>query len=429
MMNLQDLQQENGKLLMIKITEYGERNENDSSIRFETKVVKSSLCDYSDAYILVTGDLKVTGGDENANVAFKNCAPLTRCVTHINNKHIDTAENIDIITPIYNLIKYSDNFSDTSGSLWRFKRDESSMNNDRNPINVTICHSSLFRYKSSILGIPADDGVLRNAKIVVTLKYLSNFWRSLEMPLINCKFRLELNWTKNCEMSDNSGEKTFKITNTKLYVSIFTLSTEYNVKLTKQLTERFKRPVYWNEYKTKIESKEADANLTRFYLDASFQGVKKLFVLAFNNTTVSAANNPINNINNKVVRDSHRKYFLPRVDITNYKNYRNYRNYNYGNFYDKVINDQIKKYEEARKIATGKGDDYTGCLLDYQYFKDQYQLIAVALSKQKELDADPKAIQKIEFYGMLKTNSQVRTIFEKSKEKVLEFYKGTAKDL
>ena len=87
-------------------------------------------------------------------------------------------------------------------------------------------------------------------------------------------------------------------------------------------------------------------------------------------------------------------------------------------------------YDEIRKIAIGKGDDYlTGCLLDYQYFKDHYQLIAVDLSKQKELDADPRAIQQTEFYGMLNTNSQVCTALEKSKGTVLEFYKGTAKVL
>ena len=100
------------------------------------------------------------------------------------------------------------------------------------------------------------------------------------------------------------------------------------------------------------------------------------------------------------------------------------------NFYDQPINDQIKKYDEIRKVATGKGDDCTtGCLLDYHYFKDHYQLIAVDLSKQKELDADPRTIQQIDLYGMLNTNSQVCTVLEKSKETVLEFYKGTAKVL
>ena len=121
--------------------------------------------------------------------------------------------------------------------------------------------------------------------------------------------------------------------------------------------------------------------LKDFLLILLFMG----FVLTFDNT---------NDGDNKVERDSHRKYFFPRVDITNYNISIDGRN-----FYDQPINDQIKKYDEIRKIAIGKGDDYTtGCLLDYQYFKDHYQLIAVDLSKQKQLDADPRAIQQIEFY-------------------------------
>ena len=156
-------------------------------------------------------------------------------------------------------------------------------------------------------------------------------------------------------------------------------------------------------------------NFTKFPLDSSFQGVKRLFVLAFNNTEG----------NDKVERNKHQKYFLPRVNITNYNILIDGRN-----FYDQPINDLVKQKDEIRKIATGRGDDYTtGCLLDYQYFKDHYNLIAIDLSKQKELDADSRAIQQIEFYGMLKTNSQVSRILEKSKEIVLQFSKGTAKEL
>ena len=109
-------------------------------------------------------------------------------------------------------------------------------------------------------------------------------------------------------------DTTFKITNTKLYVPIVTLSSKDNVKLVKLLEEGFKRPVYWNEYQTKIETRNLDNNnLTRFPLDASFQGVRRLFVLAFNNTTVTVPNNPINNINKNVLRNNDTKYFLPRV--------------------------------------------------------------------------------------------------------------------
>ena len=163
--------------------------------------------------------------------------------------------------------------------------------------------------------------------------------------------------------------------------------------------------------KSKIETKEADTNnFKRFPLDASFQGVNRLFVLAFENT---------NNGNNKVERDSHRKYFLPRVNITNYNVFI------YGeSFYDQPISDQIKRYDDVTKVKGVKGDDYTtGCLLDYKYFKKHYQLTAVDLSKQKELDADPRTVQQIEFYGKLETNSQVSSVLEKRKETISKFCK------
>ena len=138
-----------------------------------------------------------------------------------------------------------------------------------------------------------------------------------------------------------------------MYIPIVILSTKDNVSLTKQLNEGFKRSIYWNEYKSKIETKEADSNnLKRFPFDASFQGVNRLFVLAFDNTDGS---------DNRVQRNDHRKYFLPGVDITNYNVLVDGRN-----FYDQLINDKIKKHDEIRKIETGKGDDYTtGRLLDY----------------------------------------------------------------
>ena len=174
------------------------------------------------------------------------------------------------------------------------------------------------------------------------------------------------------------------------------------------------RPVYWNEYQTKIETRNLDnSNLTRFPLDASFQGVRRLFVLTFNNTTVNVPNNLVNSTKNRVLWNSHTKYLL----ITSYNILIDGRN-----FYYQPINDLVKQYDEIRETAAGQGDDYTtGCLLDYQYFKNHYQLIAVDLSKQKELDADSRAIQQIGFCGMLKTNSQVCTVLEKAKERMLEF--------
>ena len=146
-------------------------------------------------------------------------------------------------------------------------------------------------------------------------------------------------------------------------------------------------------------------------LDSSFEGINRLFVLAF----ATRDNDPTQN--------SYRTYCLPRVNITNCNIRIDSRN-----FYDQLINSQIRIFDKVRKIPTGKGDNYaTGCLLDYKYFKDFYQLVAIDLPKQKELDADPRVIQQIEFLGTPNSNGSVLAVLEKSKETVLEFYKGTAK--
>ena len=213
------------------------------------------------------------------------------------------------------------------------------------------------------------------------------------MPLINCKIELSLKWIENCILSIAGTAATFKITDTKLYVPIVTLKTEDNTKLSKLLSDGFKRSIYWNKYKV-IDNKlvEIAANNGEKYirelLDLSYQGLKRLFVLAYSNTAG----------NNQISIDSFRKYFLSRVKIENYNIEIDGRN-----FYDQPINDSIKQYDENRKISTGQGDDYTtGCLLDFSYFQKNYRLIAVHLSKQKALDADSRAIQQIIFTGKIK---------------------------
>ena len=154
--------------------------------------------------------------------------------------------------------------------------------NNGNPANVTTDDSSSFKYKSSFRKESTavnNKKVFKDVEIAVPLKYLSNFWRSLKMPLIDCKIHLELNWKKDCAMS-TIADAALKIANTKLFVLIFTLSSKDNVKLVKLLEEGSKRAVYWNEYQIKIETRDLDnKNLTRFPLDVSFQGVRRLLLL------------------------------------------------------------------------------------------------------------------------------------------------------
>ena len=191
------------------------------------------------------------------------------------------------------------------------------------------------------------------------------------MPLINTKLHLELNWTKNSVMSNAANATTFQITKAQLYVPVVTLNTNDNLKLKKLLSKGFQRSVFWNEYKSKIQTEsERDANenvtLRRILLDASFQGVSKLYVAAYGNTAGV----------NRIDMNCHKKYALPRINLAKFNVLIDGRN-----FYDQPIGDEIRKYDELRKVTTGKGDDYTtGCLLDYKYFKDHYSIITCDLS-------------------------------------------------
>ena len=214
-----------------------------------------------------------------------------KIVEQINGTFVDFANFINIAM----LIEYSDNYSDTSGSLWCFKRDE--VANNANVANNDNAPS--FKYKANLIGDTEADGTKQRIKVAILLKYLSNFWRSLEIPLINCKVEISLNWIENCVLTtaevganaDTTGvnSATFKITNVKLYLPVVTLSVGDNLKLTKQSDKGFKRSAYWKEYKVidnkKVEITNAnDEEPMRELLSSSYQGVKILFALAYDNT-------------------------------------------------------------------------------------------------------------------------------------------------
>ena len=374
------------------------------------------MCDYAEVYILVDGTIRATNAVNATRLALKNCAPFTKWNLEINDEHVDTAENLDIVMPMYNLIEYSDNYQDSSATLYQYKRDEPP--EDDAVADLTADNSSSFEYKIKLLGnvtrvVGNAAGVRRlNVKIVVPLKYLSNFFRSLEMPLINCKIKLNLTWKKECVLSTGAGEAVFIINDTKLYVPVVTLSKEDNEDFIEQQNKGFQRSIYWNEYKTKEINEDADANVFKYNnLDPSFQSVNRLFVMAYNRA------------NGQPTRNRQQKYYLPRIDLEKYNVIIDGRN-----FYDNPIESDIEKYRELKKVMIGKGEDYTTrSLLDFNYFDKHYKLVAVDLSKQKELDADPRAIQQIEFKYMLETNSTIYWVLEKSKETILEFYKGTFK--
>ena len=226
---------------------------------------------------------------------------------------------------------------------------------------------------------------------------------------------------RNVDDNANGNNIIFTIKDTKLYVSEVILSAKDNQKLSKLLGNGFERSVYWNKYKTKSENKNT-TNEYRYFLESNFVGINRLFVLVYTNQDGAS----------KIFKTG--RYYRPKGIIKNY----NVVIINGKNFYDQAIDSDIKRYEETR----GQGEDYiTGFLLDYEYIKNHYRLIAVDLNRQKELDADTKSIHQIEFLGQLKKldddsnatdagNDQsifVLTILEKIKEARLKFCQGSVK--
>ena len=215
--------------------------------RFKTSMMRPDLCGCSDAYILVQGIINVPDtaagnaavSNTNKNVIFGNCAPFTICITEINKVQVDDAQDIGIVMSMYTLIEYSDAYSQTSGSLWQYYRDEPALEINNNIIdfhNGNI-NSTLFTSKQQITGETGNGGT-KVVDIIVPLKYLSKFWKTLEMPLINCKISLQLKWSKNCILVAGTAANQkpyFEIIDTKIYVPVVTLSTQGNVKLLKQL--------------------------------------------------------------------------------------------------------------------------------------------------------------------------------------------------
>ena len=196
----------------------------------------SNLCDYSDAYIVASGTITFTAlaadrGNNNIQVVFKNRAPFTDCISEINNTQIENAKGINVVISAYNLIEYSDNYSKRSGSLWQYYRDEPALTND-GAADDFPSNSTSFKFKVKISGTTGADGT-KNVKIMVILKYLNNFWRTLDMSLIDCEINLMLTWSKNCIISNAAAnqETTFGVTDTKRYVPVVTLSTKDNEKL------------------------------------------------------------------------------------------------------------------------------------------------------------------------------------------------------
>ena len=235
-------------------------------------MLRSDLCDCSDAYVVVKVTITTAGANNRdrrgRSLPFKNNALFIRCISKINNLLIDNAHDLDVIMSMYNLIECSKNCRKATGSLWNYYRDEPNNPPADNYNADLFTNSTSFKYQSSIivkiLDNDKDDNDKKDDEIVVPLKYLSNFWKRLDMQLVNCEINLILTWYKSCILKLHVGIRdatpalaalnaptnpTFTITDTKLYVPLVTLSTLDDNQLLEQLKTSFKRTILWNKYR------------------------------------------------------------------------------------------------------------------------------------------------------------------------------------
>ena len=346
---------------------------------------------------------------------FKN-APFINCISKINSIKIDNAEDLDVVMRMYNLLEYSKNYKKATGSLWNYYRDE--------PSNPLSSNSESFKYKTSITGNTYNIGdgeegydankVGKNeTEVVIPLKHLSNFWRNLNIPLINCEVELILTWFKNCVLIDkltreanyganphvseinNPENAIFQITDRKLYVPVVTLSKENDVKLLEQLKSGFKRTIKWNKYRSQMTIQRQNNNLN-YLIVPTFMNVNRLFVLTF----------PTNNNTNS--RYSFSNDYVPKVKINDFNVL-----IDRISFFDLPVKNEEEAYEKIIDMSNV-----------FAYFKKHYKLIAIHISKQTNL----KDLQQINFIGgkLLKnTGATMFFIIEKSEETIFNFSKNS----
>ena len=414
-------------------------NEN-KSIRFKTPMLRSNLCDYSDAYILVNGTITVTalGVNNSANnirdkrnrlVILKNNTPFVSCITRINGELIEDADDLDIVMSMYNLLEYSKNYRKTIELLYKYYRDELSDDADDNNFdNVKVVNSNTFKYKNKITGntYNVDAGVdgydvnkngTQEVELAIPLKYLGNFWRALNIPLISCEVSLELKWDKNCVITtleqrdigvgnrDNvSTGATLAINDCKLYVPAVTLSKDDEIKLLTNLKSGFKRETIWNKYRSQMTTEAVNNNLN-ILIDLTFTNVNRLLVLAYQNADD---------------RQSFSQFYLSKVMVKDYNVIIDKLA-----FFDLPIKTEEEAYEKIIDIS--RNNEYTtGNILDYDYFKKHYKLIAIDLSKQQALQENEDLIQQINFIGRLAEATNVFIIIEKRENTILEFSQNFA---
>ena len=300
----------------VKVNDLSNPYNENKSVIFKTLMLRSNLCDYADAYILVKGTITVDGivnGVENEinrrhrPLILKNNAPFVSCITRINGELIEDADDLDTVMPMYNLLEYSKNYRKTIGSLYNYYRDE--LNDDANLNNFAnnnVVSSNAFKYKTKITGNTYNIGAgeagydannvgTQKIELAIPLKYLGNFWRALNMPLISCEISLELKWNKKCVITSlqriqiDAGPPAVNVAPTgaslaindcKLYIPVVTLPKDDEIKLLTNLKSRFTTEVIWNKYRSQMSTEAINNNLN-ILINPAFTNVNRLFVLAY----------------------------------------------------------------------------------------------------------------------------------------------------
>ena len=318
--------------------------------------------------------------------------------------------------PMYNLIEYSKDYRKTTGSLWNYYRDEPNSGAE-GVVDYSVKDSKSFGYKTSITGkLEHNDVEKDDVKFVVSLKYLSNFWRTLDMPLINCEISLTLARSENCVLTSKETRDadpdanpavdeinaptgaTFKIRDTNLYVPAVTLSTKNDNKLLEQLKTGFQRTIKWNKYRSEMSNQTKNNNLN-YLIDPTFTNVNRLFVLSFKNLDD---------------RESFSKYYVPKVEIKDFNALIDGKS-----FFEIPVKNKEEAYEEI--IEMSKNNDFTkDNLLDYEYFSKHCKLIAIDLSKQIELE-NPELKKQINFIRRLERNEGTTMFFNVEKKEETNF--------
>ena len=344
-------------------------NEN-KSIRFKTPMLRLNLCDYSFAYILVKGTItvKAPGVNNGANnirdkrnrpLILKNNAPFVPCITRINRELIEDADDLDIVMSMYNLLGYSKNYRKTIGSLYNYYRDKLSDDADDNNFdNIKIVNSNPFKYKNKIIGntynvnagaqgYDVTKNGTQEVELAIPLKYLGNFWRALNIPLVSCEVSLELKWDKNCVITSSE-----------------------------------QRDIGGGNRDNSPTGATLAINDCKLYVPA---------VITSSNAMVKDYNVIIDKLA----------------------------------FFDLPIKTEEEAYEKIIDIS--RNNEYTtGNLLDYDYFKKHYKLIAIDLSKQQVLQENEDLIQQINFIGKLEEATNVFIIIDRKENTILEFSQNLA---